>query len=140
VASHVVSAASAAAPRSISRPIKGGIWCPDCSGIVLEAPAMKHLFLYAITAIVTLGSVPALAECAPSDKVYIDPRLVPQRPHPARETVINVLASHSLPESVKQQVLEDLRTQNDPIKMPMGNGYVLISPTNPCIQQFIPER
>ena len=101
---------------------------------------MKHLFLNALTAVVTLGSGPALAECSPNDKVYIDPRLVPHRPQITREQFVSLLANPTVPEAQKQEIWNLARTQNDPIKMPMGNGYVLISPTNPCLQQFIPER
>jgi hypothetical protein len=101
---------------------------------------MKHLFLYAITAVVMLGSGPALAECSPNDKVYIDPRLVPHRPQITREQFVSLLANPYVSDAFKQQAIEAARTQNDPIRMPMDNGYVLISPTNPCIQQFIPER
>jgi len=57
-----------------------------------------------------------------------------------QEQVVNVLASEYLSEASKQQTLEAYRTQNDPIRMPMQNGYVLISPANPCIQQFVPVR
>ena len=101
---------------------------------------MRGFLRCTIAAVVSLGSLPAVAECGPNDTVYIDPRLVPRRPHVTQEQVVNVLASEYLSEASKQQTLEAYRTQNDPIRMPMQNGYVLISPANPCIQQFVPVR
>ncbi len=102
---------------------------------------MKVLLLGLLASLASLVTAPALAQCSSSDTVYIDPRLVPQRPHITAQQLARVLAAGDyLPEYVKRHTFEAARTQNDPIKMPMQNGYVLISPTNPCIQQFVPVQ
>jgi hypothetical protein len=82
----------------------------------------------------------ALAQCGPSDHVYIDPRLVIQRPHYTREQVTASMNIEALSAEAKAKILSQYREQDQPIQMPMGNGYVLISPLNPCVQQFIPLR
>jgi hypothetical protein len=83
---------------------------------------------------------PAFAQCTPNDTIYIDPRLVPHRPHFTPEGLTQLFASGYISAAQKQELFQQALTQNDPIKMPMSNGYVLISPTNPCIQQFVPAR
>jgi hypothetical protein len=79
-----------------------------------------------------------LAQCSPGDHVYIDPRLVIQRPHYARNQVM--MSSPELSAEAKGKILSQYREQDQPIQMPFCNGYVLISAMNPCIQQFIPLR
>src|SRR5262245_29132284 len=80
----------------------------------------------------------AHAQCAPTDKIYIDPRLVPRRPQISREDWSNIfLGSRTSPEE-KAETYRMLRQQNDPIVIPYGTGKVLVHPTNPCIQQYIP--
>jgi hypothetical protein len=81
-----------------------------------------------------------LARCSPSDHVYIDPRLVIQRPHFTQEQVMAVMASPELSADAKGKILSQYREQDQPIQISFGTGYVLISPENPCIQQFIPLR
>jgi hypothetical protein len=80
------------------------------------------------------------AQCGPGDHIYIDPRLVIQRPHYTREQVTASMYNEALPADEKAKILSQYREQDQPIQMPMGNGYVLISSLNPCIQQFIPLR
>jgi hypothetical protein len=83
----------------------------------------------------------ALAEqCAPSDHIYIDPRLVIQRPHYTQEQVTATMFNSALSAEAKAKILSEFREQDQPIKMPMGKGYVLISSTNLCLQQFVPLR
>jgi hypothetical protein len=82
----------------------------------------------------------ASAQCAPSEHVYIDPRLVPHKPQRTQDQVRDLLASPRLSEETKQKILSEYEAQNQPIQIPMNNGYVLISPLNPCIQQFVPLR
>jgi hypothetical protein len=82
----------------------------------------------------------ALAQCAPSDHVYIDPRLVIQRPHYTREQMMALMNNPILSEEEKAKLLSQYREQDQPIQMAMGNGYVLISSLNPCVQQFVPLR
>jgi hypothetical protein len=101
---------------------------------------MKVLLL-AIAQCLSL-SAGASAECRPSDRVYIDPKLVIQRPHYTHDQIVAIM---NLPESAlspegKAKIYSQYREQDQPIQMPFSNGYVLISAVNPCIQQFIPLR
>jgi hypothetical protein len=36
------------------------------------------------------------------------------------------------------EAIETLKQQGQPIVVPYGTGKVLVHPTNPCIQQYIP--
>jgi hypothetical protein len=101
---------------------------------------MKVLLL-AVAQCLSLSAA-AFADCRPNERTYIDPRLVVQRPH---YTPNQIGAIMNLPESAlspegKAKIYSQYREQNQPIRMPFGNGYVLISSDNPCIQQFIPLR
>jgi len=80
----------------------------------------------------------AHAQCAPTDKIYIDPRLVPQRPQISPGQATRLLLPSEADQSLKRQLIEQFRHQNDPIVIPYGTGKVLVHPTNPCIQQYIP--
>jgi hypothetical protein len=73
-------------------------------------------------------------------RIYIDPRLVIHRPHYSPQQMQGVLANSSLSDEAKAKALSEFREQDQPIQMPFGNGYVLIDPLNPCIQQFVPLR
>jgi hypothetical protein len=78
--------------------------------------------------------------CAQNDHIYIDPRLAIQRPHYSSEQMQGILADPTISEEAKGKFLSQYHEQDQPIKMPFSNGYVLISSLNPCIQQFIPLR
>jgi|SRR6516164_601249 hypothetical protein len=78
----------------------------------------------------------AHAQCAPTDKIYIDPRLVPKRVSPPR--IGAILANPAIPPEAKSQMLQEYGQRNQPIMVPYGTGQVLVHPTNPCIQQYIP--
>jgi hypothetical protein len=80
----------------------------------------------------------AHAQCAPTDKIYIDPRLVPQPPNITRRGMFGVLKDDNMDPGVKQRLLQQYMQQGQPIVVPYGTGKVLVSPTNPCIQQYIP--
>jgi hypothetical protein len=80
----------------------------------------------------------AHAQCAPTDKIYIDPRLVPMRRPITLDEYASTMNNHALPDYIKQQTHEAYINQNQPIVIPYGTGKVLVDPTNPCIQQFIP--
>jgi hypothetical protein len=86
------------------------------------------------------SGVALAAQCGPSDHVYIDPRLVIQRPHYTAEQVNNSLVSSGLSAEAKAKILSQYQEQDQPIQMPLGNGYVLISSLNHCVQQFVPLR
>jgi hypothetical protein len=83
----------------------------------------------------------AHAQCAPTDKIYIDPRLVPKPLDcsPRRLQIIGLGELHN-PTAIGQAILLQCmrQGQNQPIRIPHGSGEVLVHPTNPCIQQYIP--
>ena len=78
------------------------------------------------------------AQCPASAKIYIDPRLVPQRPKMSRERYAAILADPNISEDDKKWARDVYLNQYQPIQMPFRNGYVLISGTDYCIQQYIP--
>jgi hypothetical protein len=84
----------------------------------------------------------ASAQCGSNDRIYIDPKLVIQRPHYTHDQIVAVmnLPESSLSAEGKAKIYSQYREQDQPIQMPFSNGYVLISAVNPCIQQFIPLR
>jgi hypothetical protein len=79
----------------------------------------------------------AHAQCAPTDKIYIDPRLVPKRPNISPDAYGTLMLLEKSPE-VKAQLFQQYMQRNQPIVVPYGTGKVLVHPTNPCIQQYIP--
>jgi hypothetical protein len=88
--------------------------------------------------LVACSMASAHAQCAPTDKIYIDPRLVPQRPQISQEQAVRLMLPSKVDQTLKRQLIEQYRHQNDPIVIPYGTGKVLVHPTNPCIQQYIP--
>jgi hypothetical protein len=82
----------------------------------------------------------AHAQCAPTDKIYIDPRLVPRPPNISREAMMAIMLNRNLTPEARGQMLQQYQQlgQGEPIVVPYGTGKVLVSPTNPCIQQYIP--
>jgi len=80
----------------------------------------------------------AHAQCAPTDKIYIDPRLVPRRPQISREGYAAIILNPNLPDAIKLDAHRKMAEQNQPIEIPHGTGKVLVHPSNPCIQQYIP--
>ena len=74
------------------------------------------------------------AQCAASDKIYIDPRLVPRRPQISRETLENILSNpystYGMPD-LNAQILQQYQQQGQPIVIPYGTGKVLVHPTKP---------
>jgi hypothetical protein len=109
--------------------------------IALPASMRSRLVLISLVAsLATLASGATLSaadQCPAGAKIYIDPRLVPQRQHMSREQAAAILSLPQVPENQKQWVLESYYNQYQPIQMPFGNGYVMISGTDPCIQQYI---
>jgi hypothetical protein len=96
------------------------------------------IYCVMLVAIWLCSMASAHAQCAPTDKIYIDPRLVPKRPNISRDDMVNTLASRPLNEELKQRLYEQYKQQDQPIVVPFGAGKVLVHPTNPCIQQKIP--
>jgi hypothetical protein len=80
----------------------------------------------------------AHAQCAPTDKIYIDPRLVPKPPNISPNNMMGILANPYASPEIKGQMYQQYQQQGQPIVVPYGTGKVLVSPTNPCIQQYIP--
>ena len=80
----------------------------------------------------------AHAQCAPEDKIYIDPRLVPRPPNISREAMMAIMLGRNLSSEDKTRMLQQYQQQGQPIVVPYGTGKVLVHPTNPCIQQYIP--
>src|SRR5262249_52055222 len=80
----------------------------------------------------------AHAQCAATDKIYIDPRLVPKRPQISAEDFKKIMSSPGIPDAIKLDAHRKMMEQNHPIAIPNEAGKVLVHPTNPCIQQYIP--
>ena len=80
----------------------------------------------------------AYALCAAEDKIYIDPRLVPRPPNISREAMMAIMLGRNLSSEDKTRMLQQYQQQGQPIVVPYGTGKVLVHPTNPCIQQYIP--
>jgi hypothetical protein len=82
----------------------------------------------------------AHAQCAPEDKIYIDPRLVPKRhilsPEGFRAYMYSRLRNPN--DTGCEYLIQQYMEQRQPIVVPYGTGKVLVHPTNPCIQQYIP--
>ena len=98
-------------------------------------PVIVVLPLVLLSGVFADGS--AHAQCAPEDKIYIDPRLVPKRPVLTPRdfsALMNAPRRGPLDDYLLQQTMQ----RNQPIVIPYGTGKVLVHPTNPCIQQYIP--
>jgi hypothetical protein len=80
------------------------------------------------------------AQCAATDKIYIDPRLVPRRAEPTPQEAQAMLLhrNHRPADAFDQAILQQYFQKGQPIVVPYGTGKVLVHPTNPCIQQYIP--
>src|SRR5437660_1482988 len=98
-------------------------WLPTLVGVMLIVDG----FFYS-----------AHAQCAASDKIYIDPRLVPKRPNISPEAMQRILANPYADKETKQLLFQQYMQRGQPIEVPHGTGKVLVHPTNPCIQQYIP--
>ena len=105
-------------------------------GLTMRKSVIVVLPLALLSSVFADGS--ANAQCAPTDKIYIDPRLVPQRSAPSPGNMAGILASRFLSPEAKQQLLQQYQQQGQPIVVPYGTGKVLVHPSNPCIQQYIP--
>jgi hypothetical protein len=79
----------------------------------------------------------AVAQCPPGTPIYIDPRLAPHRPQIGREQFVAIMANPMISDEEKKSYSDLYNNQNQPIQLPFRNGIVLISPKNPCIQQYL---
>ena len=93
----------------------------------------------AILSVLATATVPAvaLAQCPQGAHTYINPRLAPQRPQVSRQQLEAAFANPAVPAELKRQILDLFLNQNEPIQVPYRNGTVLISPKDPCIQQYL---
>jgi hypothetical protein len=80
----------------------------------------------------------AHAQCAATDKIYIDPRLVPKQRHYTLQQFQAIMNAPHISPEMKAQVWRDVQQRGQPIVVPYGTGNVLVHPDNPCIQQYIP--
>jgi hypothetical protein len=78
----------------------------------------------------------AHAQCTDTDKIYIDPRLVPKRGNMTPEQLNAIMHSPGITPEARNYLLGQYMQK--PIEVPYGTGRVLVHPTNPCIQQYIP--
>jgi len=112
----------------------------SCCRLLLEnrsgAIMRKSLIVAVLPLLLMIAD--AHAQCAPTDKIYIDPRLVPRRPQISEEAWKHIGLSDTISPEQKAMFYRLLMQQNDPIEIPHGTGKVLVHPTNPCIQQYIP--
>ena len=83
-------------------------------------------------------STPQMLNAPPTDKIYIDPRLVPKPLPFSRENLLGIMLDRNLSPEAKNFFLEQAYKNTQPIVVPFGTGKVLVHPTNPCIQQYIP--
>jgi hypothetical protein len=96
----------------------------------------------ALLLIVTGGAVladgyiqSAGAQCPAGTQIYIDPRLIPQRPHMTKQQFDRAMLGAD--DRTAKFLEEQYYGQNQPIEVPFRGGKVLISPSDPCIQQYI---
>ena len=74
---------------------------------------MKVLLFMAISIAQCLSvSGLALAQCPPTDHVYIDPRLVPHRPHYTEEQIRDLLSNPGLSEEAQMKFLSQYHEQD----------------------------
>ncbi len=107
-------------------------------GVALPPNRLALLLLVAGGAVIADSFVhSARAQCPANSQIYIDPRLVPQRQHMSHEQAMRILSIPGMPESTKNWALDAYYNQYQPIQIPFRGGTVLISPTDPCIQQYI---
>jgi hypothetical protein len=81
----------------------------------------------------------AVGQCPPNSRIYIDPRLLPQRPHVTRKSFERAMANDFISPEQKKAIWDAYYNEFQPFRLPYRTGYVVISGTNPCVQQFIPR-
>jgi hypothetical protein len=59
--------------------------------------------------------------------------------HYTKEAIGEILSNPYVDPFLKRQALNAYKNQFQPTKIPYASGYVLISPTDPCLEQFIPN-
>jgi hypothetical protein len=103
-----------------------------------EGCDMQQAIAIVIGATLIAGvSQSANAQCPPGAQIFIDPRLVPQRSHLSQEQMARILGSPWIEPGIKETLYKQYMMEYQPIEVPFRGGKVLISPTDPCIQQYI---
>ena len=69
----------------------------------------------------------------------IDPDKIQRRPQYTDDQMRTILSSPRLSEQAKMLFLQQYQQQNQPITMDYPGGKVIIDPSNPSSQQFIPD-
>jgi hypothetical protein len=104
------------------------------------APSGDNVQIAASGRVPAAGAAPRTALPEPAGgQTYIDPRLVQRVPQYSEDQVRAALASPRIPESAKQQILQQYMQQNQPVSVPYLGGAVIVDPRNPTRQQFIPQ-
>jgi hypothetical protein len=65
----------------------------------------------------------AYAQCASTDKIYIDPR-ISKRPNISREAFQAIMLDSTLSPEAKNMILQQVMQQGQPIVVPYGTGKV----------------
>ena len=104
---------------------------------------MRRVLGMVLLVVVTVSSDASFqsvrAQCAPGSKILIDPRLVPHRMQVNRQQAVQAaidLGSNPS-DPVALATYNAYMMQNQPIEIPDGGGKVLISPRDPCVQQYV---
>lgn len=100
--------------------------------------SLTYVFVVAVGAMIADACLQcAHAQCAPGTQIFIDPRLAPQRPQVSRQQFDRVMSSPWASPEEKRRVADLYYGQSQPIEVPFRGGAVLISPKDPCVQQYI---
>ena len=97
------------------------------------------LFGFAIAATLLAGG--AHAQCPPDTppgaRIYVDPRLVPKRIPVTQLQIVQSQVDPWTSTDEKMRLVNQYWLQFRPIEIPYGHGRLLISPINPCIQEYL---
>jgi hypothetical protein len=101
---------------------------------------MGHIIVAAVSIAgflsITQGQASAV-ECPADSQIYVNPNLAPQRPIVTRQQLEMTMANPYASDVQKKNVSDFYYNQNQPIQLPYRDGIVLISPHNPCVQQYL---
>jgi hypothetical protein len=110
----------------------------DRQDVMLHVKRRAQVVLILLSGMIADGFFySAHAQCAATDKIYIDPRLVPRPPNISPQAMTRILLG-DLDPALKTRMYQQYLQQGQPIVVPFGSGKVLVHPTDPCIQQYIP--
>jgi len=75
-------------------------------------------------------------QCPPGSHIFIDPRLVPRRFPMTLQQLYNIMADPVISPQEREMARQRYELQFQPIQIPFRSGVVLVSPTDPCVQQY----